>query len=147
MTSALIVVDIQRDFMPGGTLGIKEGDGIIPGINRVMRMFPLVIATKDYHPKRHISFASSHPGRRSGEVVSIDGRAQNLWSDHCLQESAGSDLDPRLDKDYFDHIFVKGTNRDVDSYSTFFDNARNKSTGLHDYLRKNNVKKVFICGL
>jgi nicotinamidase/pyrazinamidase len=147
MKSALIIVDIQKDFMPGGALGIVDGDKIIPAINRIIRFFPLVVASKDYHPKNHVSFASSHPKRRPGDVITLAGRQQNLWPEHCIQESLGSEFDPRLDKDDLHHIVLKGTRRDVDSYSTFYDNAREKSTGLHEFLRKNSVKNVFICGV
>ncbi len=147
MNSALIVVDIQKDFMPGGSLSIPLADEIIPGINHIMRMFSLVVGTKDYHPKKHISFASTHIGKKPGDHIEIEGGTQILWPDHCIQGSQGSEFDSRLDKECFLHIVLKGTHKNIDSYSTFFDNARDHSTGLSDFLFKQDIHKVFLCGV
>jgi nicotinamidase/pyrazinamidase len=147
MKSALIVVDMQKDFMPGGALSVPSGDEIIPLINKLMTMFPLVVATKDFHPKRHVSFASSHPGRKIGDKVMVMGKEQELWPEHCVQGSPGAEYDQKIDRTYIHHFIEKGTNKDIDSYSTFFDNAHNLSTGLGEFLQKEGVKKVFLCGV
>jgi nicotinamidase/pyrazinamidase len=147
MKSALVIVDMQKDFMPGGALSVPHGDEIIPVINKLMTMFPLVVATKDFHPKRHVSFASSHPGRKIGDKVVVMGKEQELWPDHCVQGSSGVEYDVRIDRSYIDHFVEKGTNKDIDSYSTFFDNAHNLSTGLGEFLKKEGVTRVFLCGV
>ncbi|MCX6989660.1 MAG: isochorismatase family protein, partial [Chlamydiae bacterium] len=117
MTSALLIIDMQRDFMPGGALSVPDADLIIPKINRLMRVFPLVVATKDFHPKGHVSFVSSHPGKKIGDTIEVSGSMQMLWPEHCVQESKGSDFDPTLDTAHIHHVVTKGTRIEIDSYS------------------------------
>jgi nicotinamidase/pyrazinamidase len=147
MTSALLVIDMQRDFMPGGALSVPNGDLLIPKINRLMKAFPLVVATKDFHPKGHVSFASSHPGKKIGEFLEVSGSMQMLWPEHCVQESKGSDFAQELDTAHIHHVVTKGTSVDIDSYSAFFDNAHNSSTGLGEYLKSKGITKLFVCGV
>lgn len=144
---ALILVDLQNDFLPGGALAVAEGDQVIAVANRLQREFDLVVATKDWHPPDHGSFAANHPGRKPGEVIELDGLEQILWPVHCVQGSPGSELAADLDTAWITDIFFKGVDPKVDSYSTFFDNAARRSTGLADYLRSADVDEVFILGL
>jgi nicotinamidase/pyrazinamidase len=144
---ALLVVDIQNDFLPGGALGVPHGHEVVPVANRVMSAFELVLATRDWHPADHGSFASRHPGHRAGEVVDLNGLPQVLWPDHCVQGTPGAEFAPGLDIARFKRIFYKGTDREIDSYSSFFDNAHRKSTGLGDYLRERGTRELFIMGL
>ena len=144
---ALILVDLQNDFLPGGALGVPGGDQVIPVANRLMPEFDLVVATKDWHPEDHGSFAAGHPGREPGEVIELDGLDQILWPVHCVQGSYGSELAASLDVSGITKVFFKGTDPRVDSYSTFFDNAKRRSTGLADYLRDAGVDEVFLLGL
>lgn len=144
---ALLVVDLQNDFMPGGALGVKGADEIIPLINQLMPQFPLVVASMDWHPRDHCSFASSHPGKKTGDVISIDGSTQVLWPVHCVQNSHGAQLTSGLKKDLIVKIFHKGTEPNIDSYSAFYDNARRKSTGLSQFLKQKKVSEIFIAGL
>jgi len=142
----LIVVDVQNDFCPGGALAVPEGDLIIPVINRLQRKFDLVAATQDWHPRGHLSFASSHR-RTPGERIDLDGIDQVLWPDHCVQGTKGAEFAPGLERDRFDRIVQKGTDRRIDSYSGFFDNGHKKSTGLGDYLKEKKASSVYVCGL
>lgn len=144
---ALILIDLQYDFMPGGPLGVPEGDQVVPVANRVMTAFDLVVATQDWHPPNHSSFASNHPGHEAGEVIEIDGISQILWPDHCVQNTPGARLVSGLDTTSVREIFRKGTDPAIDSYSAFFDNAHRKSTGLGDYLRAEGVDRVWLMGL
>ncbi|MBF0479309.1 MAG: bifunctional nicotinamidase/pyrazinamidase [Candidatus Omnitrophica bacterium] len=144
---ALIVVDVQNDFCPGGALAVKDGDKIIPIINKILPRFDVVVATQDWHPKNHKSFASNHPGKNIGEVISLNGLTQVLWPDHCVQGSAGAALRQDLDSKNIQRIFQKGLDPNIDSYSGFFDNGNIKDTGLHDYLKKQGVEEVFVVGL
>jgi nicotinamidase/pyrazinamidase len=144
---ALILVDLQYDFMPGGALAVPYGDEVVAVANRVMPRFPLVVATRDWHPPDHGSFASQHPGKKPGDLVDLDGVRQVLWPDHCVQNSRGAELHESLDAKRIDHVVFKGTDRRVDSYSTFFDNARKRSTGLEDYLRRRGVDEICLMGL
>lgn len=145
--NALIVVDMQRDFMPGGPLGVPEGDTLVPLINQLMEEFPLVVATKDWHPKDHISFAANHPDKEVGELIEVEGAPQVLWPTHCVQDTLGSDFAAGLHTDRIDATFFKGSDREVDSYSAFFDNAKKRDTGLDHYLRKKGVTAVAIVGV
>jgi len=147
MTPALILVDIQYDFMPGGALPTRGGDEVVPILNRVMPLFDLVVATQDWHPRNHGSFASNHPGKKPGDVVDLNGLEQILWPDHCVQDSPGAELHRDLDRARIDTVVRKGTDPAIDSYSTFFDNGRLKSTGLEDFLRERGVTDVFVAGL
>lgn len=145
--NALIIVDVQNDFLPGGALAVPDGDQVIPVINRLQSQFDLVVATQDWHPPDHASFASNHTGRKPGEVIDLDGLQQVLWPDHCVQNTRGADFSPALATDRIEAIFRKGTARAIDSYSGFFDNGHRKSTGLSGYLRDRGVTDVHACGL
>lgn len=144
---ALIIVDVQNDFCPGGSLAVPEGDAVVPIINRIQPLFDVVIATQDWHPADHVSFAANHPGKNVGDVVEVEGVSQILWPTHCVQGSPGAELHPRLDTSRIAHIIRKGTDPRIDSYSGFFDNARRRDTGLAELLRRLDVDEVAICGL
>ncbi|MDH3679673.1 MAG: bifunctional nicotinamidase/pyrazinamidase [Acidimicrobiia bacterium] len=144
---ALILIDIQRDFLPGGALAVADGDAVVPVANELIDQHELVIATQDWHPADHRSFASQHEGREPGEVIDLDGLDQVLWPDHCVQGTDGAAFAPGLDVDRIDHVVRKGTDRDVDSYSGFFDNARRKRTELEDLLHRLDVDEVELIGL
>lgn len=147
MIKALLLIDIQNDFLPGGALAVAGGDEVIPVANRRMPQYELVVATQDWHPADHRSFASQHPGRTVGETIDLDGLPQILWPDHCIQGTPGAEFAPGLNTAGIQHVVRKGTDRNIDSYSGFFDNARRKATGLQDYLRKNEVEEVDVMGL
>ncbi len=144
---ALIIVDIQNDFLPGGALAVRGGDEIIPSVNSLQEEFKLVVATQDWHPAGHGSFASSHPGKKPGDVILLNGLEQFLWPDHCVQGTRGADFSDDLNTDRFDKIIRKGTDPGIDSYSGFFDNGRKKGTGLDAYLKGRGVDTVYIVGL
>jgi nicotinamidase/pyrazinamidase len=144
---ALILVDIQNDFLPGGALAVPNGDAVVPVANRLMPEYDLVVATRDWHPAEHQSFASQHTGRSIGDVVSVDGLDQILWPDHCVQGTLGAELAAALNTEGIDHVIHKGTDRSMDSYSGFFDNDHRKATGLGDYLRQRGVTAVDVMGL
>lgn len=144
---ALILVDIQNDFLPGGALAVAEGDAVVPVANRLAPYFDLVVATQDFHPAEHGSFAANHPGKSPYEEIDLHGLPQVLWPVHCVQHSPGSDFAPGLDLAQVPHIFPKGTDPDIDSYSGFFDNGRRKSTGLGEFLQAQGVKDVYVMGL
>jgi len=145
--NALLLIDIQNDFLPGGALAVPEGDAVIAVANGLMSKFDLVVATQDWHPAGHQSFASEHPGHGVGEVISIEGGEQVLWPDHCVQKTTGADFASDLNRSGIDHVVQKGTDIAIDSYSGFFDNAKRKQTGLDEYLRNRNVKEVSVIGL
>jgi len=144
--NALILVDIQNDFVPGGALPVSEGGLVVPIINRLQAQFDLVVATQDWHPANHGSFAATH-GKNPGEVIELDGLRQELWPVHCVQNTAGAAFVPALNMKQVAEVFRKGTDPRIDSYSGFFDNGRRKSTGLGDFLKSRKVKDVFIAGL
>lgn len=144
---ALLLIDIQNDFLPGGSLAVPEGDLIIPIVNRLQGRFDLVVATQDWHPANHKSFASNHEGKQPFETTELLGLPQVLWPDHCLQGSPGADFAPALETNRIEAIFRKGTNPEIDSYSGFYDNGRLKSTGLADYLRGKGVSQLYLAGL
>jgi nicotinamidase/pyrazinamidase len=144
---ALIVVDVQNDFLPGGALAVPEGDQVISVINGLMEQFDWIIATQDWHPAGHGSFASSHPGKQPGEVIDLNGLQQILWPDHCVQDSPGAAFSEALNTKAIIKVFKKGTDPGIDSYSGFFDNDHKKSTGLGDYLKENGIQKIYITGL
>lgn len=144
---ALLIVDVQNDFLPGGALAVPGGDVIIPVINDLQYKFPLVVATQDWHPENHASFASNHIDREPFQTVLLDGHDQVLWPDHCVQLTQGADFSPQLLQNCIETIFRKGMHYKVDSYSGFFDNNRIKSTGLAEYLIAKEVDQVFIGGL
>lgn len=144
---ALILIDIQNDFMPGGALAVEQGDRIIPIINALQAKFDLVIATQDWHPANHKSFASNHPHRKSFEKISLAGLEQTLWPDHCMQGTKGAEFHPGLDLRPVEAIFRKGMDPEIDSYSGFYDNGHQKSTGLAGFLREKKAKKLYFAGL
>lgn len=144
---ALIVVDVQYDFLPGGTLPVPHGDEVIEVINRIQVEYGLVVATQDWHPTGHQSFASAHPGRTPFDVIELAGLEQVLWPDHCVQGTAGARLSDQWDSRRVEAVVRKGTASGIDSYSGFFDNGRRKSTGLAGYLRDRGVTAVSVCGL
>lgn len=144
---ALLLIDIQNDFLPGGALAVTDGDQVIPVANRLTSQFPLVVATQDWHPSDHRSFASQHPGRNVGEVINLDGLEQVLWPDHCVQGSVGAQFAPELNLNAIDYVIQKGTDVFIDSYSGFFDNDHRKSTELDKLLRDQGVTEVQLVGL
>jgi nicotinamidase/pyrazinamidase len=144
---ALILVDLQNDFCPGGALAVREGDQVIPLANALAPTFSLVIATQDFHPKEHLSFAINHPGKSEYTLIDLDGLPQVLWPPHCVQGTAGCAFHPALDMAAVTKVFQKGTDARIDSYSGFYDNGHRKATGLGDYLRERGVKRVWVLGL
>lgn len=143
----LIIVDAQIDFMPGGALEVKEGDKIVPVVNRILPQFDLVVATQDWHPKEHKSFAVNHSGKNEFDVIDLNGLEQKLWPPHCIQDTKGADFHPDLEVRPVEAIFRKGMDPEIDSYSGFFDNGHKKSTGLAGYLREKGATDLFFCGL
>ncbi len=143
----LILVDLQNDFMPGGALAVPRGDEVVEVANDLAAKFDYVVASQDWHPGNHRSFASQHVGRQPGETIDVAGLAQILWPDHCVQGSFGAEFHQGIDRSLVDIVFRKGTDRDLDSYSTFFDNARRRSTGLGEHLRDRGVNSVVLLGL
>ena len=148
MKRALIVVDVQNDFCPGGALAVSHGDEIVPIINGLMarEYFDLIVATQDWHPANHLSFASQH-GKTPGEMIELNGVPQVLWPEHCVENTGGAELVEALKTSRIARIFQKGQKREVDSYSGFFDNDHQTETGLGDYLKSENINMVFVCGL
>jgi nicotinamidase/pyrazinamidase len=144
---ALLVVDVQNDFCPGGALAIAQADEIIPRINALADAFRHVILTQDWHPPGHVSFASSHPGRRPFDIIQLDYGEQELWPDHCVQATAGAAFHPRLSVPHAELVLRKGFDRRIDSYSAFFENDGRTATGLAGYLRERGLTRVFIAGL
>jgi nicotinamidase/pyrazinamidase len=145
--TALVMVDIQNDFCQGGSLAVPGGDEIVSVANALQPYFDLVIATQDWHPQDHTSFAVNHTERKVGEVIDLDGIAQVLWPAHCVQNTKGAEFHPQLELKRIDKIVHKGADRLIDSYSAFFDNAHLRSTGLADYLQENGVTEIYIMGL
>ena len=143
----LVIVDIQNDFLKGGSLAVPEGEKIIKPINKIIKQYDLVIATKDWHPKNHISFASNHQDKKIGDIINVNGVDQVLWPDHCIQNSYGSDFPEQLDISKLAKVIYKGSDANIDSYSGFFDNGHFRSTGLSDYLKSKYVYKIDYVGL
>jgi nicotinamidase/pyrazinamidase len=144
---ALILVDIQNDFLPGGALEVPEGDRVVPVANIAQEYFELVVATQDWHPPDHGSFAMNHPGRQPGELIDLGGIPQVLWPAHCVQNTPGAELSSALDTNRIQKVFHKGTGPGIDSYSAFFDSGHRKSTGLGEYLTTKGVTEVYLMGL
>ncbi|HMC24460.1 MAG TPA: bifunctional nicotinamidase/pyrazinamidase [Candidatus Udaeobacter sp.] len=144
---ALIIVDLQNDFLPGGALPVPHGDEVIPVANETQRHFELVLATKDWHPPDHGSFAANHPGKKPGDRIILDGIDQILWPVHCVQNTRGAEFAPSFDTSRIAHVFHKGIERNIDSYSTFFDNAHRRHTGLAHYLKERSIKDIYLLGL
>jgi nicotinamidase/pyrazinamidase len=144
---ALILVDLQNDFMPGGALAVPDGDQMISVANRLQPGFDLVVATKDWHPANHGSFASQHAGKQVGERIDLNGLPQILWPDHCVQQTPGAAFVDGLETGLIERVFFKGTEPGIDSYSAFFDNGHRQATGLGDYLQARGVTDVYLAGL
>lgn len=144
---ALILVDLQNDFLPGGALAVPDGDQVLPIANRLMDRFDLVVATQDWHPSDHGSFAVNHPGKAVGELGMLDGLPQVMWPVHCVQDTPGAELSPSLDTGRIDRVFPKGTRPRIDSYSGFYDNDQRGSTGLSEWLKEQGVTDVYVMGL
>lgn len=147
MERALILVDIQNDFLPGGALEVGDGNAVVPVANTLMQHFDLVVASKDWHPANHGSFAANHPWRKPGQVIDLNGLDQILWPIHCVQESYGAEFARDLQDEQIEKIFYKGTDPEIDSYSAFFDNAHRRATGLGDYLKEQGIQEVYLVGL
>ena len=148
---ALIIVDMQNDFIPGGSLPVEGGDEIVEGINSIAEIFTKsyasIVLTQDWHPKEHLSFASNHPGMRPGDEYQTEAIGPVLWSDHCVQNTNGSEFHEDLKKEYAHAIIRKGYHPEIDSYSGFIEYDKKSETGLAGYLKSLNVKRIFICGL
>ncbi len=144
---ALLIIDVQNDFLPGGALAVPEGDQVIPVINRLQDSFEFIVATQDWHPADHGSFAANHKNKKPGEFVNLSGVQQILWPIHCVQDTPGAEFHPQLEQKNWKAVFQKGTNPHVDSYSGFFDNNRMQHTGLSAYLREHGIRTVFVTGL
>jgi nicotinamidase/pyrazinamidase len=143
----LIIIDLQNDFMPGGPLAVPGGNFIVPVINRIQSHFDLILATQDWHPVNHKSFASNHYGTKPFDRIVLHGSLQTLWPDHCIQGTQGAELDKALDSDRIAAIFRKGMDPEVDSYSGFYDNNHQLSTGLSGYLKDKGANEICFCGL
>ncbi len=144
---ALIIVGIQYDFLPGGALPVKDGDAIIPLLNKLQQYFDTVIATQDWHPENHSSFASNHPGRKKFDEIYLHGAPQTLWPDYCVQCTHGAELSRLLNQNRIEAIIRKGMDPNLDSYSGFYDNDHKRSTGLLGYLKTKDVREVHVAGL
>lgn len=144
---ALIIVDVQNDFLPGGALAVSEGDEIIPVINTIQEKFDFIVATQDFHPADHKSFAANHKDGEVGQLIEWQGNLQILWPVHCVQQTHGTEFHSALDQNKWKAVIRKGTNPDFDSYSGFFDNSYQIDTGLTELLKSNGIDRVFICGL
>lgn len=144
---ALLLIDIQNDFLPGGALAVPDGEGVIPIANQLQPYFDVVVATQDWHPPDHKSFAANHPHKSVFEEIDLNGLTQVLWPNHCVQGTAGAYLSPALNLNKVEAIFRKGTDPEIDSYSGFFDNGHRKTTALADYLGGKQVSQVYIVGL
>jgi nicotinamidase/pyrazinamidase len=145
--NCLIVVDVQNDFLPGGALAVKNGDLVIAEINELQKHFELVIATQDWHPADHKSFASAHEGKEVFQEIILNGLPQVLWPDHCVQQTYGAEFSSLLSTKNIEAIFRKGMDKNIDSYSGFFDNGKRKATGMSAYLKGRGVTAVFVTGL
>lgn len=145
--AALLVIDVQNDFIPGGQLAVPEGDLIVPLINRLAGQFKQVVIAQDWHPAGHASFASSHPGRQPYDVIQLPYGEQTLWPDHCIQGSRGAGFHSGLDLPHAQLVIRKGCNPDIDSYSAFLEADRVTTTGLAGYLKERGIDTVYMVGL
>lgn len=145
--NALLLIDIQNDFLPGGALAVPEGDAVVPIANRLMDDFEIIVATQDWHPAGHGSFVTNHPGKRLFEKIDLHGLEQTLWPVHCVQGSQGAAFTPELDSRRITRVFQKGTDARFDSYSGFYDNGHRQNTGLAEWLRQRNLTHLTLCGL
>jgi nicotinamidase/pyrazinamidase len=144
---ALLLVDIQNDFCAGGALAVPDGDAVVPVANALGRRFERVVATQDWHPPTHLSFASNHVGKQPYELSELDGLPQVLWPPHCVQGTRGAEFHPALERSRIERVFQKGTDERIDSYSGFYDNGQRKATGLGDYLKHAGVTDLIVLGL
>lgn len=147
MKKALLVIDVQNDFLPGGALAVPHGEQVISVANRLMPSYELVVATQDWHPADHLSFASQHEGKQVGDTTTVADLPQLLWPDHCIQGTEGAQFAAELNVARLDHVVQKGTDREIDSYSGFFDNGHRRATGLHDFLQSQSVTTLELVGL
>ncbi|MFW5773734.1 MAG: bifunctional nicotinamidase/pyrazinamidase, partial [Tangfeifania sp.] len=143
----LILIDIQNDFIPGGPLEVPGGDEIIPVVNNLQEKFDLVVATQDWHPQNHVSFASNHEGKEPFDKIELDDMEQILWPDHCVQNTRGAEFHPELKTAKVEAIIRKGMDPKIDSYSGFYDNGHKKSTGLTGYLKEKGADELYFAGL
>lgn len=144
---ALLIVDVQNDFCPGGALEVPNGDQIIPIINKLSGRFDVIVQTQDWHPKGHSSFASSHDSKDPFETITMPYGEQVLWPDHCIQGSKGADFHPKLKTDHTQLIIRKGFRKDIDSYSAFYENDNQTTTGLTGYLKARSIDTLYVVGL
>ena len=144
---ALILLDIQNDFLPGGALAVPDGDAVIPVANRIQPLFPLVVATQDWHPPNHGSFAANHRGKKVFEQIELNGLPQTLWPVHCVEHTPGAELARDLKRDRMAKVFHKATDPGIDSYSGFFDNGHQRATGMGEWLKQKGVTEVYVGGL
>lgn len=144
---ALILVDLQVDFMPTGMLPVAEGDQVVPLANTLMPAYQTVVATQDWHPGNHGSFAANHPWRKPGQVIELHGLSQVLWPIHCVQDTWGSEFVANLNTELITKVFQKGTDPEIDSYSGFYDNGHRKSTGMAEWLKEQGIEEVHVLGL
>jgi len=145
--NALIIVELQNDFWPGGALAVPRGDEVSSLANELQQRCDLVVATQDWHPPNHGSFAANYPGKKPGDRVMLDGIEQILWPVHCVQHTHGAEFAPSFDTSQIAHVFHKGIDPRIDSYSTFFDNAHRRETGLADYLKERSIRNIYLMGL
>lgn len=145
--TALLVIDVQNDFLPGGSLAVANGDQVIPVINKLIPQYDLVVATQDWHPANHKSFASQHEGKKLFEEIELNGMTQRLWPDHCVQGTFGGEFHKDLELNTAEAVFRKGMDPEIDSYSGFYDNGHLKSTGLAGYLKEKGVEEIHFCGI
>jgi nicotinamidase/pyrazinamidase len=146
-TDVLLVIDVQRDFCPGGQLAIQEGDAVVPVINRLAAHFDHILLTQDWHPASHTSFASNHPGAEPYQTIQAPYGPQTLWPDHCVQGSHGAEFHPDLDLSAAELILRKGFRPEIDSYSAFLENDKKTTTGLAGYLLERGIRRIFLAGL
>jgi nicotinamidase/pyrazinamidase len=144
---ALLLVDLQNDLLPGGAIPVPQGDAILPLVNQLQGAFRLVVATQDWHPPNHKSFAVHHPGRKPGDTVVLKKVPHRLWSAHCVQTTRGAELAPGLMMNRVNRVFRRGTEPELDGYSAYFDNGHTRATGLSDYFRDKRVTDVYVAGL
>jgi nicotinamidase/pyrazinamidase len=144
---ALVLVDLQYDFCPGGALAVARGDETITVARKLMPKFETIVATQDWHPREHRSFATSNPGSHPGDVIQLNGLPQVMWPVHCVQGTHGAELHAGLDKALITRVFQKGTDLEIDSYSGFYDNGHQKATGLGTWLREQHIEQLYIMGL
>jgi nicotinamidase/pyrazinamidase len=144
---ALLLIDLQYDFMPGGALAVARGDEVIAIANRLLPHFSTVAASQDWHPRDHLSFAANHPAKDPGQMIDLGGILQVLWPSHCVQGTRGAELHDGLDKAKITEVFRKGADRAVDSYSAFFDNGKRNATGLGEWLRERWITRLYVMGL